>query len=380
MKSIVHIYVADTTPQHVRIARLVIELATAQGDIGMPVVVWQIGGKFPLGESKVPVEHFDVGSNFLKLNPVLSARMDEITSGDIVHYHGGFESFFYTITKTIIRSGKKISQVLSAHGSYAEDTLRKQSISKKLYYYFFERIVIKHSTIVHLIGPTEINGYNFYMEEVNKNIVCLPDGLHLERPLDYPLRNNEPRDLFVVVYSGALSIHEKGIDILLDALLRFKKEIYSPVVLWIMGDGADGDLIKRLVEARGLEQHVAFFNQQSKEERMNKFLEGDVFVQPSRHDLIPIDALEAASMGLSLIVSEETNIGAYVRQYESGWCLRRNTVDHLLTALHEAFVLYKTDQEGYARLQRNSFKMIKEALNWNTLAKKWKEVYIGLAK
>jgi glycosyltransferase involved in cell wall biosynthesis len=100
-----------------------------------------------------------------------------------------------------------------------------------------------------------------------------------------------------------------------------------------------------------------------------------VFVHPSRNDVIPITLLEAASIGLPLIVSEETNLGSFVRQYESGWCLEMNTVENLVQALHEADVIYKTDDESYSRLNRNSFKMIREALNWNTLAKKWKEVY-----
>jgi glycogen synthase len=80
-----------------------------------------------------------------------------------------------------------------------------------------------------------------------------------------------------------------------------------------------------------------------------------------------------------MIVSEETNLGTFVRQYEAGWCLSRNTEEHLRQALHEAYVFYKSNAEGYASLQRRSVSMIREEFNWNTLARKWKEVYSAVS-
>jgi glycosyltransferase involved in cell wall biosynthesis len=214
------------------------------------------------------------------------------------------------------------------------------------------------------------------MEKTNKSIVCLPDGEMLESGTKFPLpKHDGNKDPFVLTFSGAINIHEKGLDILLESLAKFSKAVYSPVELWVIGDGEDMEKLKDLTKTLDLGWQVKFLGDPPIDSRKQLLQQSHVFVHPSRNDVIPITLLEAASIGLPLIVSEETNLGSFVRQYESGWCLEMNTVENLVQALHEAYVIYKTDDESYSRLNRNSFKMIREALNWNTLAKKWKEVY-----
>lgn len=378
MRRIVHIFLEGKTKGNTSIGQIVLALANAQVDAGLVPNVWRIGGDADATKPvvKFPFETFEGSPKSFALNSSLESRLHDLPDDTIVHFHGGFIPAYYTISKKLEQSGKRIHKVLSPHGSYNEYVLRQRSIFNRLYYYLFERKLIRNASMIHLIGPTEINGFNFYMEKTNKSIVCLPDGEMIESSAKFPLLVHDgSKDPFVLTFSGSINIHEKGLDILLESLAQFSKEIYSPIELWVIGDGEDKEKLKHLVKSLDLEQQVKFLGDPPIDTRKQLLQQSHVFVHPSRNDVIPNTLLEAASIGLPLIVTEETNLGAFVRQYESGWCLERNSVEGLVQALHEAYVIYKTDDESYSRLNRNSFKMIREALNWNTLAKKWKEVY-----
>ncbi len=378
MKTIVHLFLAERNETHASIDQIVLTLAGAQVEAGLDTVVWQIGGTAPefIQKYKFSLEVFAMGENAFTLNTILEERLNDLPEGTIVHLHGGFVLLYYTISKRLVKSGKKIHIVLSPHGSYNEYVLSKQSLVKRIYYYLFERIVIKNASLIHLLGPTEINGFNFYMASDNKPIVCLPDGALIENQAKVLLREfNSATDPFVLTYSGPIDIAEKGLDILIESLAKFSKGVYSPVELWIIGEGEDLEKLNRICQAHGLLEKIKFFGAQPPDRRKELLQQSHVFVHPSRNDVVAVNLMEAAAMGLPLIVSEETNLGSFVRQYEAGWCLSRNNVENLTQAFHEAYVIYTTDTDAYFRIKRNSAKMIREALSWNTLAKKWKEVY-----
>jgi glycosyltransferase involved in cell wall biosynthesis len=380
MREIIHIYLDRPNTDDVNIGQIVLALANAQKEAGLVPSVWCIGCLDPkLPAVKFPFERFDLSKNSFGLDAALLTRLKELPDGTIVHLHGGFVPAFYAISRKLEQSGRNIHKVLSPHGSYNEYRLRKLSLFKRIYYYLYERKLIRDAAMVHLLGPTELNGFNFYMEKTNSSIVCLPDGESFDNKGVFPLRQHDgTKDPFVITFSGTVNIHEKGLDLLIAALSRFATEVYSSVELWVIGSGPDENALRELIRKHDLQNKVRLFGSLEAEERKEKLLQSQVFVHPSRTDVIPATLLEAASIGLPLIVTEETNLGGFVRQYESGWCLPQNTEEQLIQALHEAYLIYKTDDESYSRLHRNSFKMIREALNWNTLAKKWKEVYASI--
>ncbi len=255
--------------------------------------------------------------------------------------------------------------------------MRGLSPLRKAYYYLFERPVIRDHALVHLLGPTEVNGYNFFIHQ-DTPFVCLPNGIRNgfrfsagERP--------SGADPFVVAYSGDIAIVSRGLDLLVDAFTKFYLDVATPVELWILGEGPDLDALKLLADKAGMEKRVKFFGRLSRKKREEIFNRSSVFICPSRNGNCSEHALEAAGLGIPMIVSEETNIGTFVRQHEAGWCLHRNTEEHVRQALHEAYAYYKSNPEGYAKLQRRSFAMVREEFNWNTLARKWKEVYSSVS-
>lgn len=358
--------------------RMVRFLAEAESRLGLDVSVWEIGTYRLTGDiEKVDHRSFGVQPNRLKISPVLRQALDALSEKSIIHFHGGFVPEYFAIARHLRKSGRKIRIVLSPHGDYSEVRLRSLSPLRKAYYYLFERPVIRLASLIHLLGPTEVNGYNFFINEETP-FVCLPNGVaNGIKAQPEPVRLRE--DPFIVTFSGELSIISKGLDLLIDAFTKFYLDVATPVELWIIGEGKDLDALKLLVDRSGIETRVKFFGKIPRKRREEIFQKTSVFICPSRNGNCSDHSLEAASVGVPMIVSEETNLGTFVRQYEAGWCLSRNTEDHLRQALHEAYVFYKSNPEGYARLQRRSVSMVREEFNWNTLARKWKEVYSAVS-
>lgn len=379
MTRIVHIVLNRSMPAQIPVVhRTVRFLAEAESRLGMEVGIWEIGMYRLTGDiEKVDHLSFEVQSNRLKISPALKQALDNLPENSIIHIHGGFVPEYFALSRYLRKSARKIRLVLSPHGDYSEIKLRSLSPVRKAYYYLFERPVIRLASLVHLLGPTEVNGYNFFMNEETP-FVCLPNGVANGcKSLSHS--NHLRQDPFIVTFSGELSILAKGLDLLIDAFTKFYLDVATPVELWIIGEGRDLDALKLLVDRSGIEDRVRFLGKIPRKRREEIFQKTGVFICPSRNGNCSDHSLEAASIGVPMIVSEETNLGTFVRQYEAGWCLSRNTEEHLRQALHEAYVFYKSNPEGYARLQRHSVSMVREEFNWNTLARKWREVYSAVS-
>lgn len=354
--------------------RMVNFLAEAESRLGLQVSIWEIGASH-LGLDIDGVGHrtFRVQSNRLTISPTLKKALEMLPPDSIVHLHGGFVPEFFAIARFIRKSSLKLRLVLSPHGDYSELRLRSLSPLRKAYYYFFERPIIKEASLVHLLGPTEVNGYNYFIQQ-DTPFVCLPNGI-ANGVRAVAGDRQAGSDPFVVTYSGDINIVSRGLDLLIDAFTKFYLDMATPVELWILGQGKDLDALKLLADHAGMEKRIKFFGRLSRKRREELFSRTSVYICPSRNGNCSDHVLEAAALGVPMIVSKETNLGAFVRQHQAGWCLHRNTAEHLCQALHEAYVCYKSNPEAYARLQRRSLTMVREEFNWNTLARKWKEVY-----
>jgi glycosyltransferase involved in cell wall biosynthesis len=374
MIRIVHVAMNRTADCRLpELRRMVSFLAEAESRLGLHVSIWEIGsGRLGVDVEGVAHRSFSVQSNRLTISPALKKSLEMLPPDSIVHLHGGFVPEYFAIARFIRKSSLKLRLVLSPHGDYSELRLRSLSPLRRAYYYLFERPIIRDASLVHLLGPTEVNGYNLFIQQ-DTPFVCLPNGISNGfRPLGERPAGADP---FVVTYSGDISIVSRGLDLLIDAFTKFYLDIATPVELWIMGHGKDLDALKLMADKAGMEKRIKFFGRLSRKRREELFNRTSVYICPSRMGNCSDHALEAAGLGVPMIVSEETNLGAFVRQHEAGWCLQRNTAEHLRQALHEAYQCYKCNSEVYARLQRRSRTMVREEFNWNTLARKWKEVY-----
>lgn len=378
MERVIHVLVAGGNLKHKQaLERMVYAMARAQVKVNLDISVWKIGNQ-RRANVDLHTEFFPRSGRGFFLSRLIKDAVNNLPSKSTLHLHGSFVPEHFFLLNYIKKQKKDIRVIVSSHGGYSEISLGHLSPFKKAYFYFAEHRLIRNASMVHLLGPAESSGYKFYVNSKTP-FVTLPHGL-----TDFDkseLNDNEDLknpDKFIVCYNGEFDINRKGIDTLIESFKFFSEEVNSHVDLWLIGRGNDEIALKKLVSHHGLEDKVKLFSNHDRQLVKNLVQQTHVFVQPSRIDGIPVTALEAASLGVPLLITEETNLGKFIRQYDAGWCLSSLNTETLKQMLHEVYFIYQTDEVKAQTMGRNAYRMIREELNWNALARKWKEVYLSV--
>ena len=131
---------------------------------------------------------------------------------------------------------------------------------------------------------------------LGKPITLIPNGVDLG-----PIKAVPPAELESdVVFVGRL-IPEKGVDLLLRALVGVKKEI-PDVRAVVVGDGPEREKLGRLSERLGLEDNVLFTGLLKSKEGVAAIMKASkVFVLPSKREGFGMVVLEAMASGLPVV-------------------------------------------------------------------------------
>jgi glycosyltransferase involved in cell wall biosynthesis len=101
----------------------------------------------------------------------------------------------------------------------------------------------------------------------------------------------------------------------------------------------------------------------------------DVFVHPSRNEGLPLSVIEAASYGKPCVVTDSTNIGDLITEYQAGKTIYTQNSNELEVAMSSLSSIWK-NPESFSKLQQNAIRMIQENYNWKRIIKQFnKELY-----
>ncbi len=135
-----------------------------------------------------------------------------------------------------------------------------------------------------------------------------------------------PGDPVTLICHGTL-VERYGFDVLIEATDRVRKE-QPGICLRIVGDGEYGTVLRRMVEERGLRQHVIFDGHQPLEKIPGILSRADIGIVANRPDVftdlvLPMKLLEYVSMRVPAVVGRSGAIGHYfdeesVTFYEAG--------------------------------------------------------------
>lgn len=116
----------------------------------------------------------------------------------------------------------------------------------------------------------------------------------------YDIKNNETFKFF---FSGSLDIERKGIDVLLNAIqiLIFTYNIKNISII-LIGSGSDKKKISALSKKLNIENNVQFLGEI--DNPIDKIIELDAFILPSRREGMPNALLEAMSIGIPCIATD----------------------------------------------------------------------------
>ncbi len=158
-----------------------------------------------------------------------------------------------------------------------------------------------------------------------KNLTVIPnlvDDVFFSVPI-IPMRNEK----FSFFSLGRL-VTQKGIDVLLHAFAELK----SGSVLRIGGDGEKRAEYQRLAEQLGIDSHVSWLGELTREQAAFEFQQCDAFVLPSRHESMGLVFAEAMACGKPVIATRCGGPEEFIDD-NTGIVIEKEDIDKLVQAM-----------------------------------------------
>lgn len=281
----------------------------------------------------------------------------EFQKPDIAIFHEVYHLEFARIARDLDHDG--IPYVIIPHGCLVRAAQQKKwwkkTIANMLFFYRF----IHHSLALQCLSINEMNNTAF---NVPKFIGT--NGVNVTSKYKSSFNKNKIK----IIYIGRLEIIPKGIDLLLKAVWQVKQDanIVNEFTIDMFGPDVKGRYaeVEQLINTNEVGDVVTLHHELLGEEKQNRLLHADVFIQTSRHEGMPMGILEALSFSLPCLITEGTSLGDIVKKYDAGW-VAQNSVDSiaktLVTALRES--------DEYLNKSTNARRLIDEHFSWEVIAK-----------
>jgi glycosyltransferase involved in cell wall biosynthesis len=244
---------------------------------------------------------------------LIHALRETLSKYDVVHLH---EYRAITSLATAYYAWKsKTPFVLQAHGQLP--TWTAKSTVKSTFDLMFGHRLLNDAAKVIATTKTEAEQYKA-MNVPSKKIEVIPNVIDLAE-FPHPPSKGAFRKKFsvgneekIVLYLGR--IHQiKGLDILLKAFASVAGKI-EKVKLTIVGPD-DGYLseLKVLAKALNIEDKVMILGPLYGEEKLEAYVDADVYVLPSKYEVWGMTAVEAVGCSTPVILTENCGVAEYLK-------------------------------------------------------------------
>ncbi len=365
--TVIHITIGKANPARPNGINVIVhEMASAFLRQKLSVEVW---GLTPTPEKATPdrayrLRLFRRNASRVVLAPELVAALRELPDNSLVHFHGGLLPEFVRVARILRRRG--IPWVLMPHGCYSTLALSQGWLKKMVFIWLIDRFLIRHAARIHAGGVGSTDGVMRIAS--SRQVVVIPNGSSAPEP---PFA--DPAKLpFTLVFCGRLARFHKGLDLLWNGVALAEGNC-SSLQLSVIGGGWDAvelSELARLLKIDGLmEEHGPLFGNRKRA----ALVDASCFILTSRHEGFPMALVEAAALGLPLLVSEGTNFADLVRTWDCGMVTAETTEG----AIAEAIVaMANSSPERLKEMGRNSVRMVQAELQWSRIAERIRdEIY-----
>jgi glycosyltransferase involved in cell wall biosynthesis/thymidylate kinase len=361
---IIHIVRGKADPNTLNgVNRIVHGLATAQASDGRNVQVWGLSHspEDVRHDHKYPLGVFRAFGFRLRPPPEIRAAIAQLSPArTVVHFHSVLAPEFYAIAVELDARG--IEWVHSPHGGYNFRSLQRNWLLKRIYFALFERRLVHGASAVLATGASELDDIRSMSPRARG--VLIPNGQERQQRIEAPL-GDVARPLFG--FCGRLSQRHKGLDLLVDGFAEYARG-GGQGTLWLIGDGEDADRLRQQVKSHGLEQRIRFKGPQFGADKTQMLCQLDCFVHTSRWEGLPMVLLDAAALGIPMIVSKETNFGEFVRADKAGIVLERNEPESIAGALWSIEQSFKAG--SFNETKANARRAAQTRPDWDVISRR----------
>jgi len=287
--------------------------------------------------------------------------LKEIKCYDLIHITsvwnfpalaGGLASLLY-----------KKPYIISPHGSIYREAIDIKSRNRKIFYYnLIAKYYIKRASAVHFTTEDERENAISFLNIRNKTII-VPIGFDLSGFKELPPRGSfkdrytDLKDKKYLLFLGRINI-KKGLDILVESFGEITKE-YSDLYLVIVGanEGSQGyeEEIKRRLRDAGLSGRTIFTGMLTGRDKLEAFVDADVFVLSSYSENFGMAVVEAMACGVPVVISDKVGIHREVEKNKAGMVVGTNS-----ESLFRGIKALLDDEELRKEVSMNGKRLVEE--------------------
>ncbi len=196
----------------------------------------------------------------------------------------------------------------------------------------------------------------------NCPIQVIPNGVDLSK--FKPRSVSREEDSKIIITPSRL-VKKNGIDILVRALAELKKLSAANYQLQILGDGPEGESLKKLVKNLGVQNLVLFMGHVDPDRIPDYLSQADIFVRPSRSEGLGNSFLEAMAAGLPVIATPVGGIPEFIKDGETGLFCRVDDPQDLANKI----VILASDKSMQSKLAENGQKLVETNYSWDNISR-----------
>ncbi len=271
---------------------------------------------------------------------------------DFLVLHSGW--VYHNVQAAKIARGSGVPYVLTPHGAYDPNLMRRRRVLKRLWWTLLEEELVSHAAAIHVFYEEEralLAGLGYAGK-----VIVAPNGVTIP---DLAADGGATKDY--VLWMGRFDIEVKGIDLLLRALASLPADTRPPARLhgpdWRGGKRQAIELVRTL----GLEGSVTIGPPVYGADKWDTLSNARLFVFPSRWEAQGIAALEAAGIGVPVVATGSTFLGRQLAR-EGAALPADDNAESIGSALMRGWSSDTTS------IGLNGSRLVREVFSWSAVA------------
>ena len=325
---------------------------------------------------RIEVHYFRNISNWLASQRLYSplgmiaALRKELSQFDVIHLNE-----YRSLPSIIVHHYAQkynIPYVLQAHGSLAR-VMSKQRL-KKIFDLIWGYRLLQDATRLIALTPMEAEQYQSFGVDKAK-IETVPNGVDLAEFEKLPPRGKFRKkhglapDQKMVLYLARL--HKiKGPDLLIRAFAGVAPRLKDAQLVIIGPDEGYLPTLKELVKEMDVEGNIHFIGPLYGKEKLEAYVDADVYVLPSVYETFPVAAIEASACGIPVILTEYCGAAAMI-DGQAGL-----VVGYDSDQLSDAILRMLSDEAMRQKFAERGKSLVREKFNWAKIAEQVERIYL----
>jgi len=310
-----------------------------------------------------------INLGFFIYTPLIKSWLrDNVKNFEVIHMHT-FRSYqnncvsYYALKNNIL-------YLVQAHGSVLP-FFEKQNL-KKFYDIVWGNQILNGATKVIALTKFEKEQYCIMGVQENK-IEIIPNGIDLSQFSNLPAKGifrskyGIPKNEKIILFLGR--IHKiKGIDLLVDAYSNLLKEIPDATLVIVGPDDNYLSIIDDQIQRKKLDKNPLFTGPLYNQDKLEAYVDADVFVLPSRYEMFGTTILEAWACETPVVVTTGCLLADIIRK--AGYVTEFNS-----TELKNAIVILLSDELLRKKLGYTGKTIVKSDFDNRNVTQKIESLY-----